>query len=168
MKEYKLNQKLAKQVMDSEYSELFETVIKESGVSPTMVAVFLTETLKALKREGVETDKVSDGQIREVFTTIATGVLTKEVLGDIFVWLSKHEGENVHEAISALGLKAVSDEELNALVDKAIEDNKKLVQERGEDSFGALMGIIMKASRGKIDAARLSKVLRERLKEATK
>jgi len=168
MKECKLNQKLAKQVMDSEYSELFETVVKESGVSPTTVAVFLTETLKALKRDGVETEKVSDGQIREVFTSIATGILTKEVLGDVFVWLSKHEGENVREAISALGLKAVSDEELSALVDKAIEDNKKLVQERGEDSFGVLMGIIMKDSRGKIDAVRLSKVLKDRLKEATK
>ena len=55
-KTYELNQKLAKQILDSEYGDLFETIATEGGVSPTMVAVFLTETMKALRREGVDVE----------------------------------------------------------------------------------------------------------------
>jgi len=165
MKEYRLNQKLAKQILDSEYSELFENVVKESGVSPTTVAAFLTETLKALKRDGVEVDKVSENQIREIFKSIGSGELMKEAMWDVVVWLSTHEGNSVQEAISNLGLTTISQDELKALVKRVIAENRGLIQERGEDSFGILMGIIMKSLRGKIDAAQVSRVLKDRLRE---
>jgi len=166
MKEYKLNEKLAKQVLDSDYGELFETIVKENIVSPTTVAAFLTETLKALKRDSVQTGKVPDDQLRELFRCVGSGEITKESLADLFVWLSKNEGKSVKEAAVGLGLKTVSTEQLKAIVDKAIAENKSVVKERGEASFGVLMGIIMKDLRGKADAGQVSKVLKERLKEA--
>ncbi len=168
MKEYKLNQKLAKQIINSEYSELFETIVEESEVSPTTIAVFLTETLKALKRDDIDVDNVSDKQIREIFKSVGSGELTKEALQDVVVWLSKHEGENLQKAIGALGLKTISESELDMLVVKVVKDNKKLIQERGEESFGILMGIIMKSLRGKIAAAKVSTLLKEKLKAITK
>jgi glutamyl-tRNA(Gln) amidotransferase subunit E len=164
MKEYELNQKLVRQVLDSEYSELFETIVKESGSSPTTVAAFLTETLKALKRDGVEVDKVSEDQMREVFKSVSAGQLTKEAVSDVVVWLSKNEGKSVEEAIVGLGLRTMSDSELEALVERVIVENKKLVQDRGDGSFGVLMGIIMRDFRGRVDAAQVGKVLKERLK----
>jgi glutamyl-tRNA(Gln) amidotransferase subunit E len=166
MKQYKLNEKLAKQVLDSEYGELFEAVVKDSSVSPTIVAAFLTETLKALKRDGAQTDKVSDGQLREIFRCVGSGEITKEALADVFVWLSKNEGKSVKEAVVGLGLKTVSTEQLRAIVDRVIAGNKSLIKERGEASFGVLMGIIMRDLRGKADASQVSKVLKERLMEA--
>jgi glutamyl-tRNA(Gln) amidotransferase subunit E len=165
IKQYKLNQKLAKQIMDSEHSELFETIVKESNVSPTTVAVFLTETLKALKRDGIETDKVPENKIREFFKQVGTGKVTKEAISDIFIWLSKNEDKTVEEAINALGFKTLSEDELRALVEKAITENKKLIQEKGKESFGALMGILMQSLRGKVEAAQLSKILREKLEK---
>jgi glutamyl-tRNA(Gln) amidotransferase subunit E len=168
MKEYRLNQKLVRQVLDSEYSELFETIVEESGSSSTMVAAFLTETLKALKRDGVDVDKVSWIQMREVFRSVSAGRLAKEAIADVVVWLSKNEGKSVEQAMVGLGLGTVSDDELKSFVDKVIAENKKLVEERGEGSFSVLMGIIMKDFRGRIDAAQVSKVLKERLKRILK
>jgi len=165
MTEYRLNQKLARQILDSENGEMFETIIKESSVSPTTVAAFLTETLRALKRDGVEVDKVSENQIREIFKSISTGKLTKEALSDVVVWLSQHEDKSVEEAINNLGLKIVPESELKTFIEKVIADNEKLIKERGESSFGILMGIVMKSMRGKIDAVLVSKVLKEKLKE---
>jgi glutamyl-tRNA(Gln) amidotransferase subunit E len=165
MKQYRLNQKLTKQIMDSEHSELFETIVKESNVAPTTVAVFLTETIKALKRDGVETEKVTENKIREIFRHVGAGKLTKEAISDIYVWLSKNEEKTVEEAIKALGFKTLSEAELTALVEKAITENEKLIREKGEESFGALMGILMQNLRGKVDAAQLSKILRGKLKE---
>jgi glutamyl-tRNA(Gln) amidotransferase subunit E len=167
-KECKLNQKVAKQILDSEYGELFETITKESDVAPTTVAVFLTENLKAMKRDGVEVGAVSDAQLREMFKRVGSGGLLKEAVPEVFVWLSRNEGKGVQEAIESLGFKAVSEGELDALVEKAMADNAKLIQERGEGSFGVLMGIIMKSLRGKIDATQVSKVLKEKMKEKVK
>jgi glutamyl-tRNA(Gln) amidotransferase subunit E len=168
MADYKLNQKLAKQVLDSEYSEVFEAIVKESKVSPTTVAAFLTETLKALKREDVEVDKVSEKKMLEIFNSIGAGELVKEAVSDVFTWLSKNESATLKDAVSALGLKTISEDETKALIDKVTAENKNLIQERGEASFGALMGIIMKRSRGKIDAALVSKILKKRLEELLK
>jgi len=165
MKEYRLNQKLARQIIDSENSELFETIVKESSVSPTTVAAFLTETLRALKRDGVEVDKVSENQIHQIFKSISAGKLTKEAVSDVVVWLSQHEDKSVEEAINNLGLKIVSESELRTFIEKVIADNEKLIKERGESSFGILMGIVMKSMRGKIDVVLVSKVLKEKLRE---
>jgi glutamyl-tRNA(Gln) amidotransferase subunit E len=165
-KEYGLNQKLARQILDSEHGELFETIVKESNVSPTMVAVFLTETLKALKRDAVQVDVVSTDHMRKIFELIGSGNLMKESLSDVIVWLSRNEGKSVQEAIGGLGLKTVSTDELETMIEKVVADNRKLIQERGEASFGVLMGIIMKDLRGKIDPSQASKMLREKLEGA--
>ena len=165
VKECKLNEKLAKQILDSPYIELFEIVLKESKVSPTAVAVFLTETLKSLKRDGMQVDKVTDSLIREMFKNVGAGKLMKESMSDVTIWLAKNEGKDIQEAINSLGLKAISEENLNAFVDKVVGENRKLIQERGEASFGILMGYIMKDLRGKVDAAQISKVLKEKMKK---
>lgn len=167
-KTYELNQKLAKQILDSEHGELFETIVGENNASPTMVAVFVTETMKALKRDGVDVNKVSEEQIREIFRCISSGSLMKESIPDVTIWLSKNKGKNVKEAISSLGLKTVSEEELETTIEKVIADNEKLIQQRGEASLGILMGIIMKQLRGKTDAAQAGKVLKEKLKSRQK
>jgi glutamyl-tRNA(Gln) amidotransferase subunit E len=164
-REYELNQKLAKQILDSEHGELFETIVEESKVSPTMVAVLLTETLKALKRDDIQVDTVSQNQIREIFKCISSGNLMKESISDVIIWLSKNEGKSVQEAIGNLGLKAVSGDELDNTINKVVAENKKLIQERGEASFGILMGIVMRNLRGKIDPTQASKRLKEKLKE---
>jgi len=167
MKECELNQKLAKQVLDSEYSELFAAIAKESRVSATTVAAFLTETITALKRDGVQIDNVSEKELRGIFKSVGSGELMKEALSDVFVWLSKNEGKTLQDAITSLGLTAVSRDDLGALVDKVISEHKKLIQERGEASLGPLMGVVMKELRGKIDAGEVSKLLKEKLKEIT-
>jgi glutamyl-tRNA(Gln) amidotransferase subunit E len=167
MKEYELNQKLVRQILDSDYVDLFEVIVKESNVSPTTVAAFLTETLKALKRDGIEVD-VSENQIHDIFKSIGSGELMKEAVSDVVVWLSKNENKSVQQAIVGLGLNTMADEELKALVEKVISENKRLVKEKGEASFSALMGIIMKNVRGRVSASYVSRVLKEMLKEISK
>jgi glutamyl-tRNA(Gln) amidotransferase subunit E len=165
VKKYGLNQKLGKQILDSEHAELFETIVSESNVPPTTAAVFLTETMKALKRDRVDVDKVSGVQVREIFTCVSTGKLMKESISDVTIWLSRNEGKSVEEAIESLGLKTASGDELDAVIEKVIADNRKLIQERGEASFGILMGAIMKSLRGKVDSSQASRALKEKLKK---
>jgi glutamyl-tRNA(Gln) amidotransferase subunit E len=168
MKEYKLNQKLARQILDSEYGELFETVVKESGVSPTTVAAFMTETLKALKRDGVQVEKISKNQIREVFSSIGSRKLTKEAAPEVCSWLSKNEGKTVQEAIDSIGLNMLSDAELEKVIDKVIASNKSLVEEKGTSASGPLIGLVMKEVRGKANATSVSEFVKKKLSQLEK
>jgi len=165
-KEYGLNDKLATQVLNSEFSELFESVVRQSKVPATTVAAFMTETLKALKRDGVAVEKVSDRQLGNMFRLVGEGKLAKEATSEVFTWLSKNEEKTIEEAIMDLGLQAIPQAELEKLVTKIVEEHKELIEKQGESSFGALMGIAMNNLRGKTDAALVSKVLKEKLKEA--
>ncbi len=164
-KEYGLNRKLAKQIMDSEYSDLFEAVTKETEVSPTVIAVALTETLKALRREGINVEAVTDGQFRELFSLIDSGETTKEAIPEIVTWLSKHEGATAKEAIESLKLTMISQKELERIIDDLIERNKSLVEERGKGAFGPLMAMAMKKVRGRAKAEIVSGILKKRLQE---
>jgi len=163
MKEYGLNQKLAKQVLDSEYSQLFETVVKQTRVSPTVVAAALTETFKGLRREGVEIEKISDGQILDLFGLIDAGKAAKEAIPDVVSWLAKHEGASVEEALENLGLGMLSEDELNSIISDLLRENKSLAEKRGKEAFGVLMGMIMKKVRGRADAELVARVLKRKL-----
>jgi glutamyl-tRNA(Gln) amidotransferase subunit E len=163
MKDHRLNEKLAKQIFDSEYNLLFENIVKESGVSATTVAVFLTESLKALKREGVQVDNVADEQIKEIFKRIGSGELTKESVGDVFSWLSKNEGKSVADAAESLGLKMLSREELERLVYRVIAENKPSIEKLGKGAFGLVMGLVMKEARGKASPELVSQLIKQKL-----
>lgn len=163
MKQYGLNEKLAKQIVDSEYNSLFENVLKESGVSATTVTVFLTESLKALKRDGVQVENVTDEQIGEIFKRVGSGVLTKEAVADVFTWLSKNEGKGVVDAMDALGLKMFSLEELDQIIDRVIAANKQSVEKVGKNAFGMLMGLVMKEVRGKASPEVVGALISKRL-----
>jgi glutamyl-tRNA(Gln) amidotransferase subunit E len=165
MKDYKLNAKLAKQIIDSEYSKLFERIVEESTVSATTVSAFLTETLKALKRDGVQVESVADAEIINIFKAIDAGQLAKEAAEDVFVWLSKHEDKSLPDAFAALNLKMFSRTELEDLVDNIISSNKSAIEKMGQSAFGMLMGAAMKEARGKANPEIVSKLLKERLQK---
>lgn len=164
MNYYGLNGKLARQVLDSEYSQLFESITRESDVSPVTVAAALTETLKGLKREGISVENISDTQFKELFKLVGTGGLAKEAFPDVATWLAKNEEASVAEAIEKLGLGALTSTELEKIIDDTIRDNEKLIKERESGAFGALMGIVMGKVRGKTKAETVSDLLREKLK----
>ena len=165
--EYCLNQKLAKQIIDSEYAELFEVIVKEFKVSPTTTAVFLTETLKALKRDGVPVEKLSETKIKEVFKALGLGQLTKEALPDVATWLSKNEEKSLKDALESLGIKTLLREELEEIIENVIESNRSLIEKNGAKTFGPLMGIIMKEVRGKADAELVSELIKKKLEPKT-
>ena len=162
-KQYGLNEKLAKQLVDSEYLSVFELTAKNSGVQASTVAAFLTETVKALKREGIHTEHVSDDQINAIFKVVGTGELAKEALAEVFGWLTKNEDKTVQDAIDCLGLKMFTEADLAPLIDRILESNKAQIEKLGKNVFGMLMGAAMKEVRGKANPELVNKMLKKRL-----
>jgi len=163
VKEYELNQKLAKQVLDSEYAQLFETVAKQTKVPPTVIAAALTETFKGLKREGVEIENVGDEQILELFSSINTGKTTKEAIPDVVSWLAKHEKASVTDAVENLGLAMLTDAQLEGMIDELLRENKSLRVKGSKESFAVLMGLTMKKLRGKANPEKVAQILKKKI-----
>lgn len=166
IKEYELNDKLARQILNSEYGELFEVVVKESRVSATTVAAFMTETMKALKRDGVPVERITEAQIRDIFKHVASGQVAREAVSEIVAWLAQHEGSTVVEAVDSSGLKMLSKEELDKTVENVIQTHRRLIEERGLDAYGALIGLVMKEVRGRANAALVTELVKQRLENA--
>ena len=168
IREYGINEKLARQLQDSDYGGLFEVVVKETGFSPTLVAATLTETFKSLKRDGIEVERLRDDQIIEAFRLVSSGKTSKEALPEIVKWLVKHEEASPIEAVKALGLGMLSKDELSRIIKETISQNRDLIIERGQRAFGFLMGLIMKKYRGKVNAEEVSRLIREELSKEPK
>ena len=119
--------------------------------------------MKALKREGIHVDNVSDEQIKSIFKAVGEGVLTKEAIGDVFCWISRNDYKTVQEAINALGLKMFNGADLALIIDRVIAANKSQIEKLGKNAFGMLMGAAMKEVRGKANPELVCKLLKERL-----
>ena len=163
MTKYKLNRKLAKQILDSEYLELFESLAGETKVSETVIAVAFTETLKALERDGVNVEAITDEQFREMFRLIGSGKTVKESIPEILTWLAENEDATVKAALESLGLSMMSRKELEELVNDVIDKNSEFIELRGKNAFGSLMGIIMKKARGRVKAKLVNEMLKSKL-----
>ncbi len=160
IKQYGINRKLATQLMDLDYVDFFESSSK-SRVSPTFIAAGLTETLRSLKREGVKIENVSAVKLMEVFELIGSNFAAKESFPEIVKCLAENESYDVKSAVEHLGLKMLSADELSIIIDDVIKSGLSLIKDRGIGAVGALMGIVMSKTRGKVDA----KIVAERIKE---
>jgi len=163
MKQFSLNEKLAKQVVDSDYLTLFEQIASASKVPTSFVATLLTETCKSLEREGIPIHSIPDSKIKSIFELVDNGEVAKEAVPDLLKWQTKNLQADPADGVKSLGLRMLTQQELEQIIDKHIEKNKKLVDEKGEGAFSSLMGSVMSEVRGSTDARAVSETLRKRL-----
>jgi len=162
-KEYSLNEKLATQIIDSDYLSLFEKLAAE-GVSTTLLAVTLTEDLTKLRRDGVSVEELTDEAITDVFMMVESGTTVKESIPELLQYLADHLESSAEEALDKLGLAMISEDQLKAIIEEVVNNGMDLVKERGMGSMGPLMGATMSKVRGKAQPQVVQKLLQAAIK----
>ena len=180
---YNLNRKLASEIFDSEYLDVFEEIASITKVQPTFIASKLTEDLTRLQRQGLDASVLTDQVIKEVFTRLDRGSITKESVVLIFEKLMKNEPNivkivnervnvNVREdmeakivnaAIEAVGAISISDEELSKGLDRIIRNNMAMIKEKGVNALSTLMGRAMAEYRGKANGQKVNAMLKDKM-----
>jgi glutamyl-tRNA(Gln) amidotransferase subunit E len=163
MSQYSLNPKLTKQVVNSEYLTLFEEIAAPGKTSPTFIATFLTETCKSLAREGVAVHSIPDARMKAMFELAERGALAKEAMADLVRWQAKNPNSEPAEGIKSLGLKMLTEKELDEVVTRHIEKNRKLIDERGQGAFSSIMGSVMSEVRGATDPKLVTELVKKKL-----
>ena len=147
----------------------FEAVARASGQPKLASNWIMGEISKRLNAEeiGIEVAKVSDAQLAQIIGRIQDGTISHNAARQVFEALWSGEGTEVDAVIEAKGLKQLQDTgALEKIVDEVIAANPDNVAQfrAGKDkAFNALVGQVMKASKGKANPAQVNQLLRARL-----
>ncbi|MBI5253689.1 MAG: Glu-tRNA(Gln) amidotransferase subunit GatE, partial [Euryarchaeota archaeon] len=127
MKKHRLSRELASQLVKSERAELFQQVVKQTKISPSIVANTLIGTLKELKREGIETEKITVKKLIEIFKTVEQGTIAKETIGEVIEITIKNPDKPIKVIAAEFGITAFGEKEVAEIVRKALEERKDFV-----------------------------------------
>jgi glutamyl-tRNA(Gln) amidotransferase subunit E len=142
---HKLSDDLAKQILNSEYYEMFERIVEKTGAEANMVANTFISTLKDLeRREGVRVDRLNEKHYLDVFDFVVRKKILKEAIPLVLKYLSEYPGETVGNIISELNLTAISMDELNKIIEEVIAQPNL--------NYEKVVGLVMSKVRGRIDA----------------
>ena len=141
----------------------------DEGVDPAAARKWWTgELLRIANDRGIELADVpvTPAQIRRVEALVADGSLTDKLARQVFDGIIAGEGD-VDEVVAGRGLAVVSDDSaLLAAIDAALAEQPDVAEKiRGGkvQAAGAIVGAVMKATRGQADAAKVRALLLERL-----
>ncbi|WP_302080910.1 Glu-tRNA(Gln) amidotransferase subunit GatE [Salinibaculum rarum] len=163
--EYDLSAGLADQVAYGEWMPLFEELVDEEGVDPTLAAGTLESTLTELRRDDVPVDTLTDEHLSDAISLVDDGEIPQEGLNDLLTALAEKPELTAAEAIEQEGLGGVGEDEVREAVVEVVERNADQVAEEGMGAFSGLMGECMGALRGKADGDTVSSVLREEIQK---
>jgi aspartyl-tRNA(Asn)/glutamyl-tRNA(Gln) amidotransferase subunit B len=140
-----------------------------SGALPKMVANWMTGALAAkLNESGCEIaqSRVAPGQLRTLVQRVDDGTVSGKTARAVFEALWAGEGE-VDAIIERRGLRQISDSaELDRLADEVLAHNAAQVADYRSGkakAFNALVGQVMKASKGKANPQQVNEILRRKL-----
>ncbi len=149
-------------------SDYFEAAAKKSGQPKLAANWIMGELSGALNRAELDIlqSPVSSARLAQLISRIQDGTLSGKLAKQVFEALWNGEGE-VDDIIEIRGLKQVSDfGEIERIVDEVLAANQKSVEEfraGKEKAFNALVGQVMKASKGKANPAQVNEILKKKL-----
>jgi aspartyl-tRNA(Asn)/glutamyl-tRNA(Gln) amidotransferase subunit B len=147
----------------------FETAAKACG-QPKLVSNWImgevSRRLNAEERDMVDVP-VSAAQLAALIGRIADGTVSNNAAKQVMDALWSGEGNEVDAVIEARGLKQMNDSgALEKIIDEVMAANAPMVEQfrAGKDkAFNALVGMVMKASKGKANPQQAIDLLRQKL-----
>ncbi len=164
---YRLSDELAKQLLRDPRLDLFERLAEKYGdkIPPSFIASLFTNILRSLAREGVPVENIHDEQLDAALAAVAEGRIAKDALGELLAYLARNPDKSVESAIKELGISTVSREEVERLVEEAVEALKEEILVRGHRALSKVMGRVMPKLRGKVDGRLVAQIAREKIEE---
>ncbi len=164
MKQFRLNEELAGQIARSENFVIFESILQQVPNANANVVVRTLETvLFELGKEGVNVNNIKEIHLMELFRLHADGKIPNEAVSELLKLIAVKPELTVEKAVGTLGIGGVGTGELEAAIDKIINSRMDFIKEKGMNSAGPLMGVVMKELRGKVSGQEISRLLKEKL-----
>jgi aspartyl-tRNA(Asn)/glutamyl-tRNA(Gln) amidotransferase subunit B len=150
----------------SELGDFYEAALSADGGDPRTLANWTTNELTA--RIG-DADPAATKLEPAAFARLVGMVTAKEVsasAGKEVLDVLVSEGGDPAAVVESKGLGRAGEDELGAIVDRAIADNGDAVEKirAGKDAaIGAIVGAVMRETKGRADGGEVQRLIRERL-----
>ncbi|MCZ2105117.1 MAG: Asp-tRNA(Asn)/Glu-tRNA(Gln) amidotransferase subunit GatB [Burkholderiales bacterium] len=150
-------------------ADYFEEAAQACGQAKLASNWVMGEISRRLNQEeiGMEAVKVTSGQLARLITRIHDGTVSNNAARQVFEALWNGEAEDVDAVIAAKGLKQMQDTgALEKIIDEVIAANPGNVEQvkAGKDkAFNALVGQVMKASKGKANPQQVNEILKAKM-----
>ena len=147
----------------------FERTAQACGQAKLASNWVMGEISRRLNTEeiGMDAVKVSSQQLAALIGRIQDGTISNNAAKQVFEALWSGEGADVDAVIEAKGLKQMNDTgALEKIIDEVIAANPANVEQyrAGKDkAFNALVGQVMKASKGKANPGQVNELLKAKL-----
>jgi aspartyl-tRNA(Asn)/glutamyl-tRNA(Gln) amidotransferase subunit B len=157
-----------RQLVNAGAVESVEATVAAGASSEQARKWWLGELARHANDQGVEVGAlpITPAQVARVIELTTSGTLTDKLARQVIEGVLAGEGEP-DAVVEKRGLAVVSDDSaLGAAVDEAIAGNPDVADKIRSGKLaaaGALVGAVMKATRGKADAARVKELILERL-----
>jgi aspartyl-tRNA(Asn)/glutamyl-tRNA(Gln) amidotransferase subunit B len=151
-----------------ELADYFEAVIAQGAEAKPAANWVMGELAAALNKaeRGINDSPVKPAQLALLLRRIGDGTLSSKTAKQVFEGLWNGDGE-VDAIIETRGLKQMSDSgAIEKIIDDVLAANPKSVEEyrAGKDkAFNALVGQVMKQSRGKANPQQVNDILKAKL-----
>ena len=152
-----------------EMAAYFERTAKACGQAKLASNWVMGEISRRLNTEeiGMDAVKVTSDHLAALIKRISDGTISNNAAKQVFEALWTGEGSDVDAVIEAKGLKQMNDTgALEKIIDEVIAANPGNVEQykAGKDkAFNALVGQVMKASKGKANPAQVNELLKAKL-----
>ncbi|NJD78136.1 MAG: Glu-tRNA(Gln) amidotransferase subunit GatE [Candidatus Methanoperedens sp.] len=163
VRDFKLNGEMAGQIARSANFILFENIMHSvPRASATIVVRTLETTLYELNKEGVPSGNINEGHLIQLFRLHSEGKVPNEAIGEVLKIIACKPESGVDSALRELGIGG-STGGLESIIDKIVESRMDFIREKGMNSVGPLMGVVMKDMRGKVSGQEVSRLLKEKI-----
>jgi len=164
--EYGLSAEVAGQLVGGGLAEAFELLARR-GRPPGIVARLLTQDLPTIPPPSPDAAafEPSVDLLDELILAAEAGRFAKEGIPAVLTILARGAA-SLEEAVERAGLSGLSDAELEAIVERIVRANARLLAERGDAAFSPLMGDVMREVRGRRDGKVIADVLRRSMERA--
>ncbi len=153
---------------DKATADYFEAAVAAGADPKACVNWLMGEFASQLSTDGIEIAQapVSAENLAALLKLISKGTISGKIAKKVFATMWK-EGGNPEEIVKAQGLVQISDTaELSKLVDEVVGKNPKAVEDfkaGKKKAVGALVGQIMKATKGKANPRVINELLNKKL-----
>ena len=168
--EYKLPEYDASMLTQSKAIMVYFQEVLSHTVPPKLVSNWIMgELSRRLNVDGIAIDRapVVPKQLADLVRAINVGTISNNAAKQVFDALWTGEGSDVDAIIEAKGLKQMNDTgALEKIIDEVMAanaDNVAQFRAGKEKAFNALVGQVMKASKGKANPQQVNDVLRQKL-----
>ncbi|MHB8351427.1 MAG: Glu-tRNA(Gln) amidotransferase subunit GatE [Thermoplasmata archaeon] len=156
---YGLNSEVLLQIEREDLLDQFERFCG-LGHAPTLVARLLTQEIPTAESERADPKiGISDADLERILDLVRTGRIAKEGVGPLLRRLFR-EGGSVEGIIGTSGFDPMTREELEERARALVDQNLRMLDERGDRGVSALMGDLMQEVRGRRDGREVDEVLR--------